>query len=343
MLKTIKQWGVNPDRTNELLQIETTLPALGENQVLVKVNAVSLNYRDLIEINNFDPKKTPKSYALASDMAGEIIEIGANVSQFTVGDKVINSFFSEWINGHFHGKLDHIIETFGSSKLSGVLSEYLILSENHLVKAPTNLNDIESSTLACAAVTAWQALIEIGHLKAGETVVIQGTGGVATFALQIALAHGANCIVLSRDEHKLQKLSHLGAFHAINTTVTPDWHNEVSKITHEYGAEHILELISGENLNKSLSAISFHGKIYIIGVLSSFETQINIQPMLFKRPQLHGIGVGSKQVLQDVVKAIELLNIKPIIDRIYSFDEIPEAFKHLKKGALGKIVIDFNQ
>ncbi len=338
-----KQWVIGLNSSNKLAQIYTSLPELKSDQVLVKVKAVSLNYRDKLQIDYFDPSKVNQAFALASDMVGEIIKIGAEVTEFAIGDRVINSFFNEWFDGQFHGTLDHIIGTFGSSELSGVLSEYMVISANCLVKAPQNLTDIEACTLTCAAVTAWQALVEEGHLKAGETVVIQGTGGVAIFALQIALAHGANCIVISSDDRKLEQLQKLGKFHRINRTQTHEWQVEVAKLTHNSGAQHILELVSGENLNKSISAVSFHGNIYLIGVLDGFETKLNVQPLLFKKPKLHGIGVGSTQTLRNVVQAIETLNLKPWIDQVYSFDDVPAAFEHLKHGALGKIVIELSK
>lgn len=338
-----RQWSIDSNVNNKLSITTKQLPEIASNQVLIKVHAVSLNYRDKLEIENFDPAKIRHPYALASDMAGEIIAIGSGVTQFAIGDKVINSFFNEWFDGNFHGKIDHTIGTFGSSKVDGVLSEYIVVAVDCLVKAPKNLSYIESSTLTCAAVTAWEALIEQGHLKAGDTVVIQGTGGVAVFALQFALAHGANCIMISSDDGKLDQLKKLGNFQRINRSITPEWHLEVSKLTDNYGANHILELVSGSNLNRSVSAVSFHGNIYLIGVLEGFETSINIHPLLFKKPKLHGIGVGSRQTLQNVVTAIETLDLKPWIDHVYAFDEVPIAFEHLKHGAVGKIVISVSK
>ena len=162
-----KQWIIDPDSTNKLTITSSILPELSPNQVLVKVHAVSLNYRDKLEIENFPTNNMTQPFTPTSDMAGEVIQIGTEVTQFSVGDKVINSFYHEWLNGHFHGTLTQKIKTFGTSALNGVLSEYVVFSVENLVRLPQNLSYIEASTLACAAVTAWQALIKEGHLKAG--------------------------------------------------------------------------------------------------------------------------------------------------------------------------------
>ena len=213
-----------------------------------------------------------------------------------------------------------------------------MLDENWAVAAPANLSDAEASALPCAGLTAWFGLIEQGHLHAGETVVVQGTGGVALLGLQIAAAHGAEVIVTSGDDGKLAKALKLGARRGINR-VKEDWVEAVYRLTGDRGADHILEIAGGANLGRSIEAAAIGGRISVIGVLEGFEVSGPVGPLMVKHLTVQGIGVGHRRALEDLVRAVDRCAIKPVIDAEYKLADLPTALDHLTKGPFGKIVI----
>ena len=220
----------------------------------------------------------------------------------------------------------------------GVLSEYVVLDQDWAIGAPASLGDKEASTLPCAGLTAWTALIERGRLRAGETVLIQGTGGVAIFGAQIALAHGAEVIVTSGSEDKLERVAELGVRHVINRKER-DWVEEVYRTTAGRGADHILEIVGGANLGRSLQAAAVDGRVSLIGVLDGFEISGDVIPFVQKHVVVEGIQVGHRRALEDFCRAIDANAIKPVIDAEYALADLPAALDHLDRGPFGKVVI----
>ncbi len=220
----------------------------------------------------------------------------------------------------------------------GMLAEYVIVNENALVASPETLNDEEASTLPCAGLTAWFALVERGQLRAGQSVLVQGTGGVAIFALQIAKAHGAEVFVTSGSEEKLALAKTLGASHGINR-LKGDWAEDALMLTQDRGIDHIIETVGGENLKHSLRAVAVHGRISVIGVLAGTDISLPAGELLLKSPVIQGIGVGHRRALEDFVRAVDVTGLKPVIEHRYRFDELEQALEHLDRGAFGKIVL----
>ena len=308
-------------------------PTPGAGEVLLEVDAVSLNYRDLLITED----RMGGGYSLpivpGSDLAGKVIEVGRNVTRVRIGDRVINNDIVGWIDG-----AAPTIET-NTTAVLGRLSRYVIADPEQLVLAPSSLSAIEACTLPCAGLTAWMAIVELGRVRAGHTVVVQGTGGVAMFAIQFAIAHGAKCMVTTSSQEKAERLQQLGNIDVINRSITPEWQNEVLKLTGPRGADHILEIAGGQNIGRSLQAVTLGGRVSIVGILGSSELGGSTGMMLFKRATLAGIGVGPRRALEDLVRAVDVLNCHPVIDHVYSFDDVPAAFDHLARGAFGKIVV----
>jgi NADPH:quinone reductase-like Zn-dependent oxidoreductase len=274
-------------------------------------------------------------------MAGVVDAIGAGVTRFKPGNRVMSTFKPDWIDAGDNGTArTPAYKTLGGA-YQGVLAEYVVFPEGWFVASPDSLDDAEASTLPVAGLTAWFALIELGKLKAGSTVLVQGTGGVALFGLQIAKAHGANVIITSRSNDKLERARALGADHGINSN-NEDWVEAVYRITDDEGVHHILEIAGGPNLGQSLLAVAVHGRISVIGVLEGFEIAGPAAPLLLKSPAIQGISVGHRRSLEDFVRAIDLTGIKPVIDARYPLEDLHSALDHLDRGAFGKIVIDLN-
>jgi NADPH:quinone reductase-like Zn-dependent oxidoreductase len=221
----------------------------------------------------------------------------------------------------------------------GGLAEYMILEEESAVLTPSTLTDEEASTLPIAALTTWFSLVTWGNLKAGETVVLQGTGGVSIFGLQIAHALGARVIVTTSSDAKAQKARALGADEIINYVKTPDWAKEVHRLTNGKGADHLLDIVGGEGLNDSVHATKVGGHVSVVGFLEGQTANLDLMNIIFKRIKLQGIAVGHRKAFEEMNKAFEKYNIKPVIDTVYNFEQAIEAYQHLAKGAFGKIVI----
>jgi NADPH:quinone reductase-like Zn-dependent oxidoreductase len=318
----------------QLVDGERPTPALGE--VLVEVEAVSLNYRDLLIVQGqMGPDYVPPLRP-GSEFSGKVVEIGSGVTRFQVGDHVISCDIAGWIDG-----AAPTLET-NASAMHGLLAQYVAVDAERLVLAPATLSAIEAATFPCAGLTAWMAVVELGHVHASQTIVVQGTGGVSLFATQFALAHGARVLVTTSSAEKIARLQALGPAEAIDRSLWPQWQERVLELTGPRGADHILEMVGGENIGRSLQAVSLAGRISIIGLLGSFELGGPTGLVLYKRATLAGIGVGPRRVLEDMVRAVDRLKIKPVIDAVYDFDDAPAAYDHLARGAFGKVVIRVN-
>lgn len=338
----MKAWNLDGLGRAGLVQREIPVPEPKAGEVLVKVGAVSLNYRDKLVIETGMGLDLPKPFVPASDMAGSVVAVGASVTRFKKGDRVIGHFMPDWIDGKRPGQADvPPYQTLGGA-YQGVLAEYVVFPEDWFSLSPKSLDDAEASTLPIAALTAWFALVEYGRLKAGERVLVQGTGGVALFGLQLAKALGAEVFVTSGSQEKLARAKDLGADHLIDRK-TGDWVADVYRLTDGKGVDHILEIAGGAHLGKSLQAVAVGGVISMIGVLEGFEIAGPAAPLLLKSPRIQGISVGHRRGLEDLVRAINATHLKPVIGRRFGFDSLPAALDHLDEGPFGKIVIDLSQ
>ena len=312
-------------------------PAPGPGEVLVRMKAVSLNFRDITATQKERPGNLPLPFTVCSDGAGEIAELGPGAGPWKVGDRVMPTFFQAWTAG---GMTRDVMKSALGGAWPGVLAEYAIARADSLVRLPSAWSFEEGATLPCAAVTAWNALMGHVRLKAGDTVLCLGTGGVSIFALQIAKIHGARVIITSSSDEKLARAKELGADEGINYRTSPDWERRVFELTRKVGADHVIEVGGAGTLQKSLDAVRYGGRVSLIGVLTGFEGSVNPWPIIARSISLQGIYVGSRSLFEEMMSAFEANAVKPVIDRVFPFDQAREAFEHMAAGGhFGKIVI----
>ena len=297
---------------------------------------MSLNYRDKMLVEGqYNPAMSFPMTQVA-DASGEVAEVGKDVTRFTTGERVITHYATTWIDGQPKG--DEAMHTLGNT-IQGALAEYLVLDQEALAHAPGYLNDEEAAALPCAGITAWYALVEKGQLKAKQTVLVQGTGGVSLFGMQIASALGAEIIVTSSSDEKLERAKALGATQGINYARTPAWEKEVLRLTAEKGADHILEVVGGKSLAQSMVAAKPGGTISAVGILEGFSSEIPLFLLLPKQIVLRGISTGPRRALEEMNRAFEKAQLHPVIDTVYPFADALAAFEHLYRGPFGKVVI----
>jgi NADPH:quinone reductase-like Zn-dependent oxidoreductase len=300
------------------------------------MKAASLNYRDYLMVQGVYNSKQPLPLIPVSDGVGEIVAVGNQVRRVAIGDRVNPTFGQGWISGLVSNEFRHI--TLGGP-LDGTLSEYMVLDADGVVKVPDTLTDGEAATLPCAALTAWSALIEQGNLRPGQTLVIQGTGGVALFALQFAKLIGAHVIITSKSDEKLERCKAMGADHGINYKTTPEWGNAVRKLT-SGGADHVLELGGAATLQQSIRAVRPSGTISLIGVLGGPVAEVLLPLVVMQNLRLQGVTVGSRNMHENMIRAVGQNQIKPVIDSIFPLDQTREAFEYMGAGQhFGKICI----
>ena len=314
---------------------DVTSPEPGAGQVLVKVRATSLNYRDYLVVTGRYNPKMPLPRVPLSDGAGEVVAVGVGVKRFAVGDRVAGAFMQTWRQGRFR-------DAYGSSALGGaidgVLSEYVVLDAEGLVEIPSHLSFVEASTLPCAAVTAWNALFESGDLKPGESVLVQGTGGVSIFALQFAKAAGARVIATSSHPDKIEKLKAMGADWVLNYKEVSDWGKAIRKAG---GVDHVVEVGGAGSLEQSLLAVRGGGQVNVIGVLSGGTGPLNISPILHKHVRMQGIYVGSVEMFENMNRAITQNQLRPVVDSVFEADQIQLALRYMESAAhFGKIAVE---
>jgi len=328
----IQQFGLDGLKLAERPQ-----PEPGPGEALVRVKAVSLNFRDLMMAQGIYNPKQKLPLIPCSDGAGEVVAVGAGVTRVQPGDRVMAIFLQSWMAGPPSKE-----KSAGSlgGPLDGMLTEYRCLPAEGLVKTPAHLTDEEASTLPCAAVTAWHALIERGQLKAGETVLVQGTGGVSIFAMQFARLMGARVICISSSDEKLERVRALGAHETINYKTTPDWDKAAKALTGGTGVDHIVE-VGGSTIGKSFRAIRVGGHIAVIGVLGGAGSpDITVTPILMQNLRINGVFVGSREMFEAMNSAIALAGLRPVVDRAFDYGAAPAAFEHMKAGAhFGKIAV----
>ena len=321
---------------DDLTLTHADLPACRRGQVLVRMRAASLNFRDLaVATGKYMMSALPPDLVPLSDGAGEVIETGEGVTRVKAGDRVAGIFMQGWLGGEMepsHG------QTALGGAIDGVLAEYVVFDEQGLVHIPEHLSYEQAATLPCAAVTAWNALFGLHPLRPGETVLILGTGGVSIFALQFARAAGARVIATSSSDEKLERVRAMGASDGINYKAQPEWQNAVKALTDGRGVDHVVEVGGPGTLARSLGSARNGGMVTLIGVLT--RGQIDPLAIFGSGAIVRPIYVGSRQMFEAMNRAIALHRITPVIDRVFAFDEVREAYRHLKGAThLGKIVI----
>lgn len=325
-----------PTDLGSLALEEFTVGQPGPGEVLVRMRAASLNFRDLLLTSGAYPAAAlPEQLVPLSDGAGEIVAVGEGVERWRIGDRVCGIFTQSWLAGR-KKPADDSQELGGP--IDGVLTQFRIFNEQGLVAVPEHLSFEEAATLPCAAVTAWNALFCGRPVRAGETVLILGTGGVSCFALQFAKMAGAHVIATSSSDQKLDRARALGASETINYKTQPEWQDEVRRLTDGRGVDHVVEVGGPGTLQRSLASLAMNGQAHLIGVLTQGE--INPLAILGAAINVRGILVGSREMFEDMNRAIVHHQLKPVIDSTYAFEEAPSAYRSLQKaGHVGKIVI----
>ncbi len=309
----------------------------GPGEMRVRIHACSLNFHDYAVVAGAIP--TENNRIPMADGAGVVEAVGHGVTEFRVGDRVVSTFFPQWLNGP--APIDNFTTTPGDGQ-DGYAREQVIRPTNWFTHAPKGYNHAEASTLTTAGLTAWRALVINGGLKAGDTVLTLGTGGVSIFALQFAKMMGAQVISTSSSDQKLERLRELGADHTINYKTTPAWGEKVQKLTNGQGVDHVIEVGGPGTLPESIDAVRIGGHISLIGVLTGRAGDVPTAKLMAKQARLQGLIVGSRAHQQEMIRAIEANNMHPILDRSFALDDIADAFRHEESGKhFGKICLEF--
>ena len=312
---------------------DAAAPKSGE--ITVRLHANSLNYHDFAVVSGMWGPSEPR--IPMADGAGEVIAVGDGVTEFTVGDHVVSTFFPTWLAG------DPLVEGFASTPGDGVdgyARETVTASVNAFTHAPKGWSHVESSTLTTAALTAWRALMADGGLKSGDTVLVQGTGGVSIFALQFAKMAGATVIATSSSDDKLEKLRALGADHLINYRKTANWGELAREMTNGRGVDHVVEVGGPASLDQSMLAARVGGHVAVIGILSGLSGEVSIITALIKQLRLQGLIVGNRTQQQDMIRAIDANNMRPVIDKVFPLESIVDAFRYQETNKhFGKICL----
>jgi len=322
---------------NHVVMGERPDPEPGPGQLLLRIRAASLNYRDWLTVRGLYNPKQALPLVLCSDGVGEVMATGEGVERVKVGQRVVPAFAQSWISGRpTKSKLG---STLGGP-LDGTLTQFMVVDAEGVVAVPEHLNDEEAATLPCAGVTAWNALTTPEPVRAGETVLVQGTGGVAIYALQLAQLCGARVIVTSSSDEKLERARALGAWKTLNYTSEPEWGKRARQLTDGIGVDRVIEVGGAGTLAQSLAAVRPGGQISLIGVLAGGESKLNIVPVLMQQIRIQGILVGSRELLESLVHAVGVHEMRPAISRIFPFEDARAALEHMASGAhFGKICV----
>jgi NADPH:quinone reductase-like Zn-dependent oxidoreductase len=326
------------DQGYRLALRDTGVPTPGAHEVLVRVRATSLNRRDLLVLSGqYGGSADMTGIIPLSDGAGEVAGIGAGVTRFKPGDRVASTFFQNWVSG----KADaHTAATALGGAIDGVLSEYVVLSEEGLVRFPEFMSFEEAATLPCAGVTAWNGLFTRGNVQPGEIVLLEGTGGVSIFGLQFAVAAGAKALITSSSDAKLERAKKLGAWQTVNYRTTPDWDKTVLQLTGGRGVDQVLEVGGESTLPKALASLAYDAHVAYIGGLGGWGAQIPAAALPFRNVQVSGIYVGSRADFEAMNAFLAIHHLKPVIDKVFTFAEAAAAYDYMESGShFGKIVI----
>jgi NADPH:quinone reductase-like Zn-dependent oxidoreductase len=326
------------DGIDALKQVELPVPSPGPREVLVRMIAVALNFRDLLVINGVGGWKPTEARIPLSDGVGVVVDAGTEVTRFQPGDRVAGIFLPKWLDGELNAET--YVSPLGEASADGVLSEYRVFEEQSVVVVPRHLTDHEGATLPVAGVTAWHAVRYRSGVRSGDLVLIQGTGGVSLFALQFVMALGGRAIVLSSSDEKLNRVRSLGAADVINYSQVPRWEEEVLARAGGRGVDHVVEVVGGENLNRSLRAVRVSGTISFIGLLAGLAAPINTYEFVARNIRIHGIETGSRAMFEDMNKFMRQQAIRPVVDKVYALADFHLALRRLQTGGhFGKVVI----
>ncbi|KTS77024.1 alcohol dehydrogenase [Pseudomonas oryzihabitans] len=330
-----RQWQLRDYGATNLELIEAPVPQPAPHEVLVRVAAVSLNYRDRLVLDNGMGSSLRFPFVPGSDLVGEVVAVGPAVSRVRLGQRVINTFWRDWLDAPLPGPTPDA--AFGGADLPGVLSQYRVLHEDNLVMAPETLADGPASTLVCAGLTAWHSLVEVGRLQPGQWVLVQGSGGVALFAAQLALSLGAQVVLTSASAEKRERARALGVQQVVDRCRL-DWPAQVWQATGGRGVDLVIELAGGD-LGLSLDTLAPGGTLVVVGVLEGFQLQVPCATLFAKRARIQGVAVGNRRALEDLVRWIDRTGITPQVDAEYGLADLPAALDHLARGAFGKVVV----
>jgi NADPH:quinone reductase-like Zn-dependent oxidoreductase len=308
----------------------------GHGEIRVRLHASSLNYHDYLVVSGKLPVENDR--IPMSDGAGEIVEVGPGVTEFIIGDRVISTFFPDWLAG----RPDGLTARVPGDSIDGYARHEVVAPAAFFTRAPAGYSYTEAATLVCAGLTAWRSLFVEGRLKPGETVLVQGSGGVSVFALQLAKAAGARVIATSSSSEKLERLRALGADHLINYVEEPEWGLAAYKLADGRGVDHVVEVGGSGTLGQSIEACRMGGHISLIGVLAGFAGNISTAAIMMRQLRILGITVGNRAQQQDLVRAVEANSIHPVIDRNFPLEAIAEAFRYQETGRhFGKICLEW--
>ncbi|MFW3897270.1 zinc-dependent alcohol dehydrogenase family protein [Pseudomonas bharatica] len=314
---------------------EAAAPAAGE--ITVRLHANSLNYHDFAVVSGMWGPSAPR--IPMADGAGEVIAVGEGVSEFAVGDSVVSTFFPDWLDG------EPLVEGFATvpgDGIDGYARELVTARATSFTRAPKGYSHAEASTLTTAGLTAWRALMADDSLKPGDTVLVQGTGGVSIFALQFAKAAGATVIATSSSDEKLERLKTLGADEVINYRSTPNWGEKVRALTDNRGVDHVIEVGGPATLEQSMIAARIGGHVSLIGILTGVAGQLPLVQALVRQIRLQGVLVGSRAQQQAMIRAIDANGLRPVIDKAFELEQIVEAFRYQESNRhFGKICLSF--
>ncbi len=320
-----------------LQKVEAPVPRPTEHQVLIRVHATSLNRRDIFVLRGQYPVGPRQVIVPLSDGAGEVVALGSAATRFHIGDRVAGTFFQKWTSGS--PPADVAQSALGGS-VDGMLSQYVALDESGVVRIPTTLTYEEAATLPCAGVTAWNGLFSRGQMQPGDYVLLEGTGGVSLLGLSLAVADGAKPIITSSHDEKLARAKALGAIGGVNYRTTTDWEKPVRAITGAAGVQQILEVGGKDSLSHALATLGAGGHIALIGGLGGFGGDVPVMMLMNSNITASGIYVGSRADFEALNAFIDAHHVKPVIDKVYEFQDAAAAFDAVDKGeSFGKTVI----
>jgi NADPH:quinone reductase-like Zn-dependent oxidoreductase len=338
----MRQLGVSPTfDLDDLVPVERGAPgAPSVGQVLVRMGAVALNYRDLLVATGYDRWRPPVGRVLGSDGVGTVVEVGPQVTRFKVGDRVMTTILPNWVSGPLTAEKRS--GGRGGPGADGVLAELLLLDAEGIVRAPDYLSDVQAATLPVAALTAWHAITRAGALRPDAKILVEGTGGVSLFALQIAVAAGATVVATSSSADKLERMRSLGATATVNYRTRTEWGQEVLALTGGAGVDLAIDIGGATTLNESIIATAMNGVVAIVGLMGGLAATLNLAEIFQKNLRLEGIETGSRTLLEEMIEWFAQKRIMPVVDRVFSFDDSRSAFRYLQEGRhVGKVCIAF--
>jgi NADPH:quinone reductase-like Zn-dependent oxidoreductase len=321
---------------DSLQMVERPEPVPGPGQVVLKMKAFSINYRDLLVVNGVGRWRPPLGRIPVSDGVGIVVAAGKKVSRVEIGDRVCPIFYPKWLEGGVAA--EKMGNALGGAVADGVFAKHTVFDEQSLIRVPAHLTDEEAATLPCAGVTAWNAVLSCGNISPGNTVVVLGTGGVSIFALQFAQLRGARVIITSSSDQKLARAKDLGAYAGANHKAHSDWPNAITELTDGTGADYVVDTV-GE-LKKAIAALRLGGAVAFVGLLHGMTAEVDLVTFMGKCSRVEAVDVGSREMFEAMNKAIAFHAMRPVVDRVFDFSELRQALNYLKEGRhFGKVCL----